>query len=614
MTRTALALLFAVLAFASLAHAADPQGYKVTIASVGNSEMDSTLKATSDLQGLRSTAPVSPFGLIARARSDVDRLKTALESFGYYQSTVTVKIDGKLVSNPLLGDQLTALPKGTNAQVAIGFTLGPLYHLRTIDVEGELPAGIRETLGLTTGQPAVASAVLDGGARMLNALQEQGYAFASVGPPVAYEAAQEPVLDLHFHVTTGAKVNVGAIHFEGLQRVHEALLRGKIVLQTGELYRPSAIERARHDLLALGVFSQVSLQTGTAVDSSGGVPITFKVRERLRHAITVNAAYSSDLGGSGGVTWTDRNVFGDAEQLSVAASVINLGGSDTTGIGYDTSIKYQIPDVVRRDQTLQFAVGALKQSLQAYDQTARTTSVTLTRKISSVWSASIGGATSEEQIIQEGTTYNYTLFAMPMTVSYDSTNLASPLEDPRHGIRSSLGVTPTFALGRPNATFIISQIKIASYFDLDKLFSVDPGRTVLAARALAGVAEGAGEFSLPPDQRFYAGGSGTIRGYGYQLVGPLFPDGTPRGGTAITAGSVELRQRIGTNYGIAMFVDAGQVGNSIKLVPDQVRVGTGVGLRYFTPIGPIRLDVAVPTKRGPYDDAFEVYIGLGQAF
>jgi translocation and assembly module TamA len=614
MTRTALALLFAVAAFASLAHAADPQGYKVSIASVGNGEMDSTLKATSDLQGLRSTAPVSPFGLIARARSDIDRLKTALESFGYYQSTVAIKIDGTPVSNPLLGDQLTALAKGTDAQVAIGFTLGPLYHLRTIDVEGELPAGIRETLGLTTGQPAVASAVLDGGARMLNALQEQGYAFATVDPPVAYEAAQAPVLDLRFHVTMGAKVNVGAIHFEGLQRVHEALLRGKIVLHTGELYRPSAIERARHDLLALGVFSQVSLQTGTAVDSSGGVPITFKVRERLRHAITVNAAYSSDLGGSGGVTWTDRNVFGDAEQLSVAASVINLGGSDTTGIGYDTTVKYLIPDVVRRDQTLQFAVGALKQSLQAYDQTARTTSVTLTRKISSVWSASIGGATSEEQIIQEGTTYDYTLFAIPMTVSYDSTNLASPLEDPRHGIRSSFGITPTFALGHPNSTFIISQIKIASYFDLDKLFSVDPGRTVFAARALAGVAEGAGEFSLPPDQRFYAGGSGTIRGYGYQLVGPLFIDGTPRGGTAITAGSVELRQRIGTNYGIAVFVDAGQVGSSIKLVPDQVRVGTGIGLRYFTPIGPIRLDVAVPTKRGPYDDAFEVYIGLGQAF
>lgn len=614
MIQTVLAILFATMAFSSLAHAADPQPYRVTFASVGNGEIDSTLKATSDLQSLRGTAPVSPFGLIARARSDVDRLKTALESFGYYQSSVSVKINDTPIGSPLLGDRLTALAKGTDAQVAVGFTLGPLYRLRGIDVEGELPPGIRDSLGLTKGQPAVASAVLDGASRMLTALQEQGYAFAKVDPPVAYEAADEPALDLRFNVVTGAKVNIGEIHFEGLQRVHEGLVRGRLLMHTGQPYRPSLIERARHDLLGLGVFSQVSLQIGTTVDGSGGVPITFKFRERLRHAITVNAAYSSDLGGSGGVTWTDRNVFGDAEQLSVAASVINLGGSDTTGIGYDTSVKYLIPDVLRRDQSLQFAVGALKQSLEAYDQTARTTSVTLTRKISSVWTASIGGATSEETIIQEGTTYYYTLFAVPMTVSYDSTNLASPLEDPRHGIRSSLGVTPTYALGHPTALFVITQIKIAGYFDLNRLLPVDPGRSVLAGRALAGVAEGAGEFSLPPDQRFYAGGSGTIRGYGYQLVGPLFADGTPRGGTAITAGSLEWRQRFGANLGAAVFVDAGQVSNSLRLVPDQVRVGTGVGLRYFTPIGPIRFDVAVPTKRGPYDDAFEIYIGLGQAF
>ena len=139
MTQSVFALLLAVTAFASLARAADPQPYKVEIASVGNSEIDSTLKATSDLHALRGTAPVSPFGLIARARSDVDRLVTALESFGYYQCTVAIKINGMMVSNPGLGDALTALPKGEDARVAIAFTLGPLYHLGRIDIDGDLP-------------------------------------------------------------------------------------------------------------------------------------------------------------------------------------------------------------------------------------------------------------------------------------------------------------------------------------------------------------------------------------------------------------------------------------------------------------------------------------------
>jgi translocation and assembly module TamA len=614
------------------AAAADPQAYKVDLASVGNGDIDETLKATSDLIALRTSAPVSPFGLIARARSDTDRLKTALESFGYYESHIIINIDAIPLTDPTLGDALTALPKGSTARVAVSFTLGTLYHLRRIDIDGEVPAPLNAAaiLDLKTGQPAVAAAVLAGGARLLTALQEQGYAFAQVDPPIAYEAADAPVLDLKFHVVAGRKVRIGDIHIEGLQRMHESLLRRRLLLHTGDAYKPSAIETARRDLLALNVFGQVSVQVGTQADESGGVPVTFKIRERLRHAISVSAAYSSDLGGSGGATWTDRNVFGNAEQLSFAASVINLGGSDTTGTGYDTSAKYLIREFLHRDQSLQFTLSAIKQQLQAYDQTAKTASLTLSRKLSDIWTVSAGLSATDEQIIQalqatqhvaggpfipDPTTFNYTLIALPFTIIYDSTNLLTPLEDPRHGFRGSLNVTPTLAIGHPNATFLITQIKLTTFFDLSNLFPLAPGRSIIAARAIAGIAQGAGELSLPPDQRFYAGGSGTIRGYGYQLVGPVFAHtNNPTGGTAITAGGVEFRQRLYTNWGVAAFVDAGQVSASLRPLPNDIRVGTGVGMRYYTPIGPIRFDVAVPVGRRPGEDSFEIYIGLGQAF
>jgi translocation and assembly module TamA len=617
------------------ARAADPQAYKVDLAPVGSSDIDQTLKATSDLLSLRSAARVSPFGLIARARSDTDRLKTALESFGYYESHVIVKINGLLLTDPSLGDALTALPKDSTAQVAVSFTLGTLYHLRRIDIEGEVPESLdaREILGLKPGQPAVAAAVLAGGAHLLSALQEQGYAFAQVDSPVAYEAADAAVLDLSFHVVAGRKLNVGDIRIQGLKRVHESLVRRRLLLRTGDLYKPSVMESARRDLLALNVFAQVSVQIGTQQDASGGVPITFKILERLRHAIGLNAAYSSDLGGSGGATWTDRNVFGNAEKLTFAASVINLGGSDTTGTGYDTSVKYLIPEFLHRDQSLQFALTAIKQQLQAYDQTAKTLSVTLSRKLSGVWTVNVGLSTSDEQISQvvnasqQGNppagpfipdppkTFDYTLIALPFSVIYDSTDLPTPLEDPRHGFRGSLSLTPTLAIGHPNATFLITQVKLATYFDLNNFLPTAPGRSVLTARALAGFAQGAGELSLPPDQRFYAGGTGTIRGYGYQLVGPTFPHtGNPSGGTAITAAGLEFRQRLYTTWGVAAFVDAGQVSASLKPLRDETRVGAGAGMRYYTPIGPIRLDIAVPVSRRVGEDSFEVYIGLGQAF
>ncbi len=630
-----LVLISALLA-CSVADAADVQAYKVNLVSVGNKEIDETLTATSDLRALRESAPVSPFGLIARARADMDRLKIVLESFGYYESDVIVTINGMSLTSPGLGAALTELPKDSTANVEIRFTLGILYQLRRIDIEGEVPESINAgaILGLAAGQPAVALKVLAGGTRLLTALQEQGYAFAQVPPPVAFQAADAPVLDLTFNVVAGRKVTIGEIRIEGLKRVHERLLRQRLLLHTGDLFKPSAIERARHDLLALNVFGQVTVQIGTEADDAGGVPVTFKIHERPRHAVSLTAQYSSDLGGSGGATWTDRNVFGNAEQLSFAASVINLGGSDTTGIGYDVNTKYLIPEFLHRDQSLQFSIAAIKQQLQAYDQTATTVGVTASRKISSVWSVSIGLTASDEEIIQivsvttdangqvveDRQTFLYTLVALPMVVAYDSTNLAAPLDDPRHGFRGSLSIAPTVAIGHPNSTFIVTQIKIAGFFDVADLLPTTPGRTVIAARALVGKAQGASQLSLPPDQRFYAGGSATIRGYAYQSVGPIFP-GTenPSGGTAISAIGLELRQRVGsTNWGVAAFIDAGQTSESIRLLPNELQAGAGLGVRYYTPIGPLRFDVAVPINPTPGQSSlqghYQIYIGLGQAF
>jgi translocation and assembly module TamA len=621
---------------ATTAIAADPQSYQVSLAPTGSEAMDNTLMATSDLESLRKNAPVSPFGLIARARSDEERLKTVLESYGYYQSRVMTKIDGIALDDPDLGERLSAIPKGTDAQVAIAFDLGPLYHLRGVTIDGEVPPAARAAFKLAPGDPAVATAVLNAGARLLSALREEGYAFAKVDEPVAYEDAKDPVLDVSFHVEAGSAVNIGAISFTGMKRLHESVLRKRLLLHTGEPYSSSSVERARKDLLSLVVLAAVEVHLGTAADSSGGVPVTFVVRERSRHAVGFNTAYSSDLGGSLGATWTDRDVAGGAQQLAIAGTVLGLGGKATTALGYNTSVKYTLPEFWARDQSLQFAVGAIRQSLIAYDQKAVTAGVSLTRKLSSIWTASIGVATAHEQVLQyeldqpDQVNRDYTLIMLPLTVTYDTTDLASPLDDPTHGMRDSVSFTPTESISNPSATFLISQLKLAAYFDVAKPFGGADGRSVLAMRALVGLAQGAGEYSLPPDQRFYGGGSGTIRGYEYQSVGPLFTtprtaadpgEQVPLGGTAIIAGSIEFRQRIAGNFGAAAFVDGGQVSASLKPLPDIFRIGFGVGLRYYTPIGPVRLDFAFPTRAKDlpptqqYDEpSFQVYVGLGQAF
>ena len=612
------------------AHAANPQSYKVDWISSGNKAIDSTMKLTSQLESLQKTAPVDPFGLIARARGDVTRLQTVLQSFGYYDGSVTITINGMGLDSARLADNLSALPKGSDAHLKVEPTLGPLFHIGRIDIKGNLPPGMRQKMDLSPGAPAVAADVLASGSNLQAALQDAGYAFAAVEKPVAYEVPAQHVLNLTFRVTTGPRVRIGAIDIKGLSSVHESRLRRRLLVHTGDLYDAAAIEKARQDLLSIGLFQTVSVSLGGA-NSAQRVPITFVVREAKKYTVGVTAAYSSDLGGSLGVNWSDHNVFGNGEQLNASATAINLGGSATTGLGYDATVGYLIPDFRRRDQTLGFQVRGLRQALQAYTQTGETLGASLTRKLSSVWSLTAGVSYEHEVIDQESIAtcpllapgknptaqcnrvpYNYNLALLPISTYYDSTDLSSPLIDPTHGYRISINVTPTFSYGSSGKTFIVTQGSIATYFDIHKLFAGDPaGRSVLAARILSGAALGATEFSLPPDQRFYAGGSGTVRGYRYQSVGPQFGDGNPIGGTNMEALNLELRQRVGTNFGFVVFADSGGVSSSSGSV---YRVGVGAGVRYYTSIGPIRFDVAVPAQKRPNDDNFEIYIGLGQAF
>ena len=616
------------------AHAADPQPYKIDWTSSGDKAIDSTMKLTSQLATLRDTAPVDPFGLIARARGDVKRLQTVLQSFGYYDGSVAIKINGMALDNEDLGNVLSALPKKSQAHVQIVPTLGPLFHVGHIQFKGELPPGYEQKLHLATGAPAVASNVLAAGAALQTALQDSGYAFAKVHQPVAYQRPGQTVLDLTYPVSVGPRVRIGQIHIEGLKDVHETYVTRGLLLHTGEQYDAASIETARQGMLSLGVFSTVSVQLGQP-DSGENVPITFVVRESKKYTVGASAGYSSDLGGSLGANWSDHNVFGSGQKLSASVSAINLGGTASTGIGYDATVGYSIPEFMRPDQTLSYSVAALRQALQAYTQTGETLGTSLSRKLSTLWTLTTGLSYEHEIIDQESLTtcstlppgvsvlpqsdcepisYKYNLFMLPISAYYDSTELASPLDDPTHGFRISTSVTPTLSHGGVTSgkVYTVLQGSIATYFDVNKLLAADPpGRTVIAVRALSGAALGATQFSLPPDQRFYAGGSGTVRGYRYQSVGPEFADGNPEGGTNMEAVNLELRQRVGTNFGFATFVDSGGVSSPSGSV---YRAGVGAGVRYYTSIGPIRFDFALPTKRRPNDDKFEIYIGLGQAF
>ncbi len=596
------------------AQAADPVTYTLKIDPTGNAALDAAISGSSQLAALRKPAPASPFALVARARADIGRVRTALDSFGYYQAQVGISIAGQPLDTATLPDTLSALPQTAPAAVAVHISTGPLFHLRHVALDGVVPAQPARAFNLSPGAPAVASDVLGAGSRLLTALQEDGYALARVDPPVATEVPDAHALDVRFHVTTGPRVDIGQISITGLVRTHERYVRRRLLIYPGELYQPSKIEAARQDLASAGVFSGVKISAAKSLDAAGRIPLRVDVSERKLHAVTFNIAYSTDLGGSAGVTWSNRNLFGNAEQLNLTGTVTGLGGSADKGIGYLARAQFLKPDYYHRDQQLELDLSALKQDLISYTQTAEIAGAVLSRKLSRRWTASVGVTATEESILQEGVTRDYTLLAVPVTGKYDSTDVATPLDDPLHGLRATLIATPTESLSGQNNTFVVLQGTASTYVDLHSLGLSAPGHTVLAFRGLVGSAQGASQFELPPDQRFYGGGSATVRGFRYQSIGPTFPDSTPAGGAAIDAATIELRQRVWHNVGMVVFVDAGQVSASSAPFSGRLEEGAGVGARYYTPIGPIRVDIATPITRIRGGDSYELYLGLGQAF
>ncbi len=602
--------LLALVAFALRATgslAADPQPYAVTLGPTGESLLDEALNDSSTLISLRETAPVGPFALLARARQDAERFVTALRSFGYYKGSAHIEIAGRPVDDPGLLDRLERMRPDPPAPIVIKIERGPLFHLGKIDLMGSIPDDVKHAFPLRTGVPAIAQSVLDARAQYEEQLKKDGYALAKVGEPVGILREEDHLIDLSFRVDTGPRVALGTVTVRGAERVDPGFVQRRLSVATGERFDPDRIEQSRKDLLSLGVFSSVRARPGEELDANGRLPIDFDLTERERRVVGINAAFSTDIGGSLALSWRHRNLFGSAEQLTLTGGVTQLGGNSTIGIGYNAAVSLLKPDFLLREQSLQADLAAFKQHFDAYDQQAYTSGVVVNRRWSDFWKGSLGLAAEQETITQQGVTNNYTLISLPATIKYDDTN---SLLDPSRGIRANLSLTPFEpVVGRRSTPFLLSQLFGSTYWD----FGTE-GLSILAWRGLIGYAAGAGQFDLPADKRFYAGGSTTVRGYRFQSVGPRFPDGRPQGGTAITASSLEFRQRFLEDYGAVVFVDAGQVTANGPPFAGKWGIGAGIGARYYTALGPVRVDIAVPVTRSVGSGSFELYIGLGQAF
>lgn len=618
--RTLRALAFAAVLGGALAlpwagggRAADALRYAVSIAPSGVAKLDGAVPDASDLVRLRDAGgaegfPLGGAALMARAKADAGRFAAMMGSLGYYDGVATVRIAGRTLDDPALPGVLDAWPEEQPVPVAVGFETGPQFSVRRIVVQGDA-AG--EGIDLHPGDPAVAADVLAAAAKLRARLLDGGHALAKVGEPEASLDRAAQAIDVTIAVAAGPRVDIGAVSISGLDHLDEDFVRRRLGLQPGTPFDPAVLEADRARLARVPAVASVRITPGDALDGDGRLPIGVTVAERKRHIVTFSAGYATDLGGEVEATWTNRNLWGGGETLAASAGVTNLGGTDSVQPGYRVVAQLTVPDFPRalpfgHDPVLGVNAQAVKEYLDAYDRTAVVLGTSLTVGFGKSFSG-IGGLTVERSyIVQNGVGRNYALVQTPLTARLDTTD---NLLEPTRGVRASAILTPTYSYSSPSASFLIAQAQASTYFDL-----AAPGRTILALRGLVGATHGATTFEIPPDQRFYAGGTGTVRGYKYQSVGPQFANGNPTGGTAIAAATLELRQRIGESWGAAAFVDVGGVGTNGIPLSGQLRTGVGLGARYYTGFGALRLDAALPLQRPRGGDIGEIYIGLGEAF
>jgi translocation and assembly module TamA len=578
-----------------------PYVYDVTLTGVADSELAGLLRQTSALFALRNETLPGRVGLDRRIERDRERLATVLRSAGYYGAAFTITVDE---STP-------------PARVTIAVTLGRLYTYDSVTVHdpngGPLPGAPyrAEDLGLAPGQPALSEPVMSAEARIVERLRSLGFAFAEIRDRKAVVTPDTARLRVDWMVDPGPLVHYAETRIEGLRDVAESLVRNRLPWGPGGVYGPTLMEHARRDLAALEVFDVTRVELDQQPGPGGTTPVIVTVTERPKRYVGFSIGFATTDGFTGNAYWGHRNLFGGGERLRVTVETARVGAGGSARLA-NTDVRFTTearkPDVWAAKQDLVASIGALTENPPAYERTAVATTLGLERRIGEQWTMAAGVTLEHASITTAADKYRSSLFGAPVSLRYDAAD--DPI-DPKRGWRAAAALTPWFSAGGDTArSFAVATGTLSAYVP------AEIGRTVVFAGRLGlGSVIGAPLGDIPHDKRLYAGGGGSVRGYGFQRIGPRNREGDPSGGRSRIEVGLEARVAVTESIGIVPFIDAATVSETaVPTAGEGLRIGSGLGLRYNTGFGPLRADFAVPLQRVSGDRGWQFYLSFGQAF
>jgi len=560
--------------------------------------------------------PPSMTVLKRRATGDLPEMEKVLRSFGFFRGNVSMEIiPSKSESDPLSDPQNVqgmpdfSQPPPNTVTVQFSIDPGPRFTFRQpsitlakgVSLKALPPPSPREA-GILESAPYLAKQVVEAETFILNHYKTSGYPFPKIAHRDVVADFADNRVQVRFEVTPGPHALFGDTDVEGLDRLALAYVETLIPWKAGEPYDSRLVDSARRTLFDTNLFGMVDLENPGKVDEQDRLPITVRLKERAPRTVRLGVEYTTDYGPGINGAWTHRNLFGMAEKL-------------TAGAIFNSRIRtafaqFDKPMFLSKDNTLIAESAFNDETTDAYDARSVDTSTHLKRRFSKSFWAGGGVGFRYGQFRQEGTDpyTTYQLAYLPLTVTQDT---REDLLNPIGGYELTLSMAPYQDVKNEDTRFFRYLLSGSTYYNFNS-----GDKVVGAVRASFGQVFGIIHDQMPADLRFYAGGGGSVRGYAYQLAGPV-KGPVPLGGLSMLTFSLELRFKISDTIGLVPFLDGGTA--FLDTTPDfanqDILYGAGLGFRYYTAIGPIRLDVAMPiNKRTGVDDSFQIYVSIGQSF
>jgi translocation and assembly module TamA len=567
------------------------------IAGLGNAE--EILRAFRQQSALEADRkhPANAAQIGRRSRADADLLTQLLRSQGYYDASVDPRTERV----------------GGGLRVVLAVEPGQQYRFVSVELPGLANAGpeaakLRDAFAVKAGDPVIASDVIAAGTALTRALGQNGFAGAKLGEQQIEVNHQTRLASLVLPVDPGPVARFGSIRVSGKPPFSARHVATIARFRRGDLFKQSEVDDLRRALIATTLVSSAEIQL-VPVEGGRVVDLAVKLEPAPSHTIAGELGYGTGQGARVEVSWTDRNFFNPEGALTLRGV---LGTTEQLA-----AVQFRRSNFLQRDQVLNIIASAGHQKFDAYEARTILLSASIERQSNFIWQKkwtwTYGPellATDERGVFNLSgikDTRTFFIAALPVSLGYDGSD---NLLDPTRGFRLSGRLSPEISMQGGRFTYARAQVDASAYHPVSD-------SVVLAGRIRLGTIFGTSAFDVAPSRRFYSGGGGSVRGYGYQQLGPKDVDGDPIGGRGLAEFGLEARVRLkqfGGNFGIVPFFDGGSLTTKSLPTLANMRYAAGLGVRYYSSFGPIRIDVGVPLNRQKGDGPVAVTVSLGQAF